>query len=67
MVAVITGWVGAVGLIVALVLLQQEIPTPIEYSVSLYRWCFSIGEKHMGEATAKATAIEPRVDVELND
>lgn len=67
MVAVITGWVGAVGLIVALVLLQQEIPTPIEYSVSLYRWCFSIGEKRMGEATAKATAIEPRVDVELND
>mmetsp|Transcript_59331 Transcript_59331/g.64057 ORF Transcript_59331/g.64057 Transcript_59331/m.64057 type:complete len:137 (-) Transcript_59331:228-638(-) len=35
MVAVITGLIGAVGTIVAVVL-QQKIPTPIEYFLSLY-------------------------------
>mmetsp|Transcript_59330 Transcript_59330/g.64056 ORF Transcript_59330/g.64056 Transcript_59330/m.64056 type:complete len:117 (-) Transcript_59330:125-475(-) len=35
MVAVIIGFIGAVGTIVAL-LLQQKIPTPIEYFLSLY-------------------------------
>jgi len=61
--AVVTGWIGAAGVIVALVLLQQEIPTPIEYSVSLYHWCIAVGgkDKEIGEATA----TEPRVDVEL--
>mmetsp|Transcript_41998 Transcript_41998/g.46745 ORF Transcript_41998/g.46745 Transcript_41998/m.46745 type:complete len:115 (+) Transcript_41998:156-500(+) len=36
MVAVLTGFMGAVGTIVAAVLFQQKIPTPLEYVLSLY-------------------------------
>ena len=35
MAAVITGWIGAILPIIA-VLLQQKVPTPIKYFISLY-------------------------------
>lgn len=43
LVAVITGWIGAFGPIIA-ALLKQEILTPVEYMVSFYSYIFSKDE-----------------------
>jgi len=43
LVAVITGWIGAFGPIIA-VLLKQEVPTPIEYTMSYLSYAFSKDE-----------------------
>jgi len=55
MVAVITGWIGATGPIVA-ALLKQKVPTPVEYFIFLYYYVIfgKNGEAEQANETADA-------------
>ena len=61
MVAVVTGWIGAVGTIIAL-LLKQKIPTPMEYSICFYNYVVGkdkdeVVEPHTERLTETSNAI----------